>query len=100
MMKLVTFIFEILRLIILLALTLLILGKVEQTIYQLIFEKPIDNWSLHIGNIIIFLVIYRNYFQFNGWYKSEKNIKLNKVEIRILISISFGLITIPFWTKI
>ena len=97
MLKLVSFIFELLRLCILLVLTLFVLGGLERMIYQLIFDQTIYNWSMTLGNIIIFLVLYRNYFQFKGWYKSEKNKRLNKISTRGLTVISLGLLILPIW---
>lgn len=97
MLKLVSFIFELLRLCTLLVLTLFVLGGLERMIYQLIFDQSIYHWSMALGNIIIFLVLYRNHFQFQGWYKSENNKKLNKISTRSLIVISLGLLIIPIW---
>ncbi|OBZ18578.1 hypothetical protein A8L34_03120 [Bacillus sp. FJAT-27264] len=97
MLKLVSFIFELLRLCILFALTLLVLGGLEKVIYQWIFGQSLYHWSMTLGNMILFLVLYRNYFQFKGWYKSENNKKLNKISTRSLTLISMGLLLIPIW---
>lgn len=72
MQKFVSFILELLRLSILLGLTLLLLGGMERIIYEVIKGKAIFHWSMTVGNIIIFFILYRNYFQFKGWYKSQK----------------------------
>lgn len=97
MSKVVSFIFEILRLCILLVLTLYILGMLERSIYQWVFGEPLDYWSMGVGNILVFFVLYRNYFQFKGWYKSENNQKLSKNTTIILVLISLILILIPIW---
>ncbi|RKP57986.1 hypothetical protein D7Z26_00265 [Cohnella endophytica] len=97
MIKLVSFVFELLRLCILLILTLLILGGLEREIYRLIFGNPIYLWSMTLGNMILFLVVYRNYFQFKGWYKSENNKKLKKSSTISLITFSMVLLLIPIW---
>jgi len=97
MFKWVSFILELLRLCILLVLTLLILGGLERIIYKMMFGEPIYHWSMTLGNMIIFLVLYRNYFQFKGWYISEHNKKLNKISTRSLTAISLALLIIPIW---
>ena len=66
MLKLVSFVMELLRLYILLGLTLFILGGIERTVYQWLFDDQIHYWGMGIGNLIIFAVLYRNYFQFKG----------------------------------
>jgi len=95
MTKLGSFIVELLRMCVLLMLTLLILGGVERFVYQSIFGQPLYNWSMALGNLLIFFMLYRNHFQFKGWYKSEKNVKLTVLTTRILTVISLGLIILP-----
>lgn len=97
MMKLGSFILEILRLCVLLIVTLIVLGGLERLAYEAIVGHPIDSWSIGIGNLMIFFVLYRNYLQFKGWYKSEKNQKLHPLTTRILTVISLVLIMIPMW---
>lgn len=93
--KFTSFILEFIRLCILLILTLLIFGALERYTYQVIYSRPIYHWSMTLGNIILFLVLYRNYFQFKGWYKSENNRKLSKTLTASLIVISLVLIVMP-----
>ncbi|MEK4186448.1 MULTISPECIES: hypothetical protein [Paenibacillus] len=95
MLKLGSFILELLRLCILLVLTLLVLGWAERLIYQLIFGQPVYSWSMGFGNLLLFFMLYRNHFQFKGWYKSEKNQKLTLLTTRIITVISIGLIILP-----
>ncbi|OZQ62952.1 hypothetical protein CA600_20695 [Paenibacillus sp. VTT E-133280] len=95
MMKFASFIVELFRLCILLVLTLFILGGAERFVYQSIFGQPVYNWSMALGNVLIFFMLYRNHFQFKGWYKSEKNIKLTLLTTRIITVISLGLILLP-----
>ncbi len=97
MMRLGSFILEILRLGVLLVATLFILGGLESLVYEAIVGHVVESWSIGIGNLMIFFVLYRNYFQFKGWYKSEKNQKLQSITTRILIVISLVLIMIPMW---
>ena len=95
MLKLFSFILELMRLCVLLVLTLVILGGLERILYQLLFGSPIYYGTMGLGNFLLFFVLYRNYFQFKGWYKSEKNVKLSRNLTRSLIAISFVLILIP-----
>ncbi|MEK3986768.1 hypothetical protein MHB77_25910 [Paenibacillus sp. FSL K6-3166] len=95
MMKFASFILELFRLCILLVLTLFILGGAERFVYQSIFGQPVYNWSMAFGNVLIFFMLYRNHFQFKGWYKSEKNVKLTLLTTRIITVISLGLILLP-----
>lgn len=97
MLKLGSFILELLRMCILLILTLLILGGLERLIYSIMLGTPLYNWSMGIGNIVLFFILYRNYFQFMGWYKSAKNQKLNTSTTIGLAVISLMLIVIPIW---
>lgn len=97
MMRLGSFILEILRLGVLLVATLFILGGLESLVYEAIVGHVVESWSIAIGNSMIFFVLYRNYFQFKGWYKSEKNQKLHPITTRILMVISLVLIMIPMW---
>lgn len=95
MIKLGSFIVELFRLCVLLMLTLIILAGVERFVYQSIFGQPVYNWSMALGNLMIFFMLYRNHFQFKGWYRSEKNVKLPILTTRIITVISLGLIILP-----
>ncbi|MFD5019056.1 hypothetical protein ACFWMP_09120 [Paenibacillus sp. NPDC058367] len=95
MTKFGSFILELLRMCVLLVLTLFILGGVERFIYQSIFGQPMYNWSMALGNLLIFFMLYRNHFQFKGWYKSQKNQKLTILTTRITMVVSLGLIILP-----
>lgn len=95
MTKLGSFILELLRMCVLLMLTLFILGGVERFIYQSIFGQPVYNWSMALGNLLIFFMLYRNHFQFKGWCKSQKNQKLTIFTTRITMVVSLGLIILP-----
>lgn len=99
MSKLASFILELLRILILLAVTLTILGSVEVFLYQLIFDDFSFHWSMGLANFIIFFVLYRNRFQFKGWYKSERNKKLSSNATKILVTIALILIFFPLWLE-
>ncbi len=100
MLKLGSFILELLRMFVLLILTLLILGGLERFIYSILLGTPLYNWSMGIGNIVLFFILYRNYFQFMGWYKSAKNQRLNAATSSSLAVISLVLIVIPIWVAL
>ena len=94
--KLTAFIAEMLRLVILLILTLLVLGGVEQWIFKTLYGWNGYLYTSAIGNVLVFFMIYRNYWQFKGWYKSEKNQKLKPAWTRALGILSLLLILVPF----
>ncbi|MEK3795686.1 hypothetical protein MKX42_28470 [Paenibacillus sp. FSL R7-0204] len=97
--KLATFIVEMLRLVILLILTLFVLGGVEQWIFKMAYGREGFLYTALPGNLLVFFVVYRNYWQFKGWYQSEKNRKLNPGLTRSLIVVALFLIVLPgLWT--
>ena len=95
MSKLGGFILEMLRMCILFVICSIVLGGLERWIYQVIFGYPQYNWSMMIGNVGLFFILYRNFFQFKGWYKSEKNKKLSRTLTRSLTAISLALVIVP-----
>lgn len=100
MLKLGSFILELLRMFVLLILTLLILGGLERFIYSILLGTPLYNWSMGIGNIVLFFILYRNHLQFKGWYKSVKNQRLSTSITRSLAVISLMLIVISIWVAL
>ncbi|KHL92469.1 hypothetical protein QW71_28905 [Paenibacillus sp. IHB B 3415] len=96
MSKLATFIAEMLRLVFLLILTLFLLGSLEQSIFKMLYGWTGYMYTAVIGNLLVFFVLYRNYWQFKGWYKSEKNQKLKPVWTRSLSAAALLLILVPF----
>jgi hypothetical protein len=96
MSKLASFMAEMLRLVVLLVLTLGILGGVEQWIFKMLYGWTGYLYTAVIGNFLVFFVMYRNYWQFKGWYKSEKNQKLKPVWTRSLSAAALLLILVPF----
>ncbi|WNS41131.1 hypothetical protein [Paenibacillus sp. MMS20-IR301] len=96
MSKVATFIAEMIRMAALLLLTLLLLGSVEQWIFKALYGWNGYLYTSAIGNFLLFFVLYRNYLQFRGWYKSEKNQKLKPFWTRILGISALLLILLPF----
>ncbi|QUL56010.1 hypothetical protein KDC22_05555 [Paenibacillus tritici] len=94
--KLATFGIEMLRLVILLVLTLLVLGGVEQWLFKLLYGWEGNLYTAVPGNLLVFFVLYRNYWQFKGWYRSEKNQRLKPVWTRSLSIAALLLVLLPF----
>ncbi|OKP83596.1 hypothetical protein A3842_08800 [Paenibacillus sp. P3E] len=96
MSKLATFVLEILRMCLLLLLTLGLLGGLEYGLFKLLYGWTIYPGSAAAGNLILFFVLYRNYWQFKGWFKSDKNQRLGRNLTFSLTSLSLLLILLPF----
>ncbi|MHA6531255.1 hypothetical protein [Paenibacillus sp. BAC0078] len=94
--KLATFVLEILRLLFLLALTMIVLGGLEQELFKLLYDRTLYPESAGVGNFIVFFVLYRNYWQFKGWFQSDKNQKLGRSLTASLTFLSLLLILSPF----
>lgn len=92
-----SFLLEMLRLWLLFMLSMLLLGQAERFFYQVVFGQNVYFWTMTVGNLLIFLVLYRNYFQFKGWFKSKNNKKLHGNTTLCLIALSIGLILLPIW---
>lgn len=53
------------------------------------------SWLSVIATFLLIFVMYRNKFQFSGWYEGEGKEKLPKKVTQILISSSVVLIVLP-----
>ncbi|MZQ81644.1 hypothetical protein GQF01_05795 [Paenibacillus sp. 5J-6] len=96
MTKPILFLLELVRIVIFLAIGYGILGWVEQLIYSP-FRIKIDNYFLYylLGNLLILFILYRNVFQFRGWFKSEKNKKLPRTLTTFLSIAAICLLFFP-----
>jgi hypothetical protein len=91
-----TVLLELLRMIVLLLIFMFVTGAVERFIYESFMSwEHSYHWYLAIGNFVLFFVIYRNYLQFKGWYKSKDNVKLSKSATRLLYLIAALIIIVP-----
>lgn len=73
MNKSLQFILEIIRLILIIIISLLVLGFVQQKIIQLLGFTEF-NWVLiFIADLFLIYVLYKNKLQFSGWFKSSYN---------------------------
>lgn len=96
MKKWLTFIAELSRMIILCLLFVSIIGWAERRIYGYVLNiVELNTGLLLIGNLILFYVVYQNYFQFSGWYKSVHVKKLSKTTTGLSIGIGAVLIISP-----
>ena len=89
-------ILEILRVMFILLMLLMILGAVFKNFYINIgngAEKY--SWISLIAILILTFVLYRNKYQFSGWYEGEGKEKLPRKVSQILITSSVILILLP-----
>ncbi|PZD85983.1 hypothetical protein DTX80_06555 [Bacilli bacterium] len=70
--------------------------EVKENIYTVNEATENYSWLGAIAILLLLFVLYRNKFQFSGWYKGKGGIKLPKHISFILISISILLIVSPF----
>lgn len=94
--RLAAFLIEMLRLVVLLVLTLLVLGAAEQWLFTMLYGREGYLYTAVPGNMLVFAVMYRNSWQFKGWYKSEENRKLKPGWARGLSVAALLLILLPF----
>ncbi|WP_151733071.1 hypothetical protein [Paenibacillus tengchongensis] len=96
MAKLGRFVLELLRIMVLLALVLVLLGNLESGLFSMLYGRETSPWLFAAGNLLLFLVLYRNKLQFGGWYRPERNVKLKPVTAAVCIGASLLLILLPF----
>ncbi|WP_025689660.1 hypothetical protein [Paenibacillus zanthoxyli] len=101
MIKLATFLLELLRICLLFILGTAIAYGLEQLVFTTFLNLEIDGWYTTLGNFILFFVLYRNYFQFRGWYKSALNRKLKRnTTIFLLAASAVCILGVPTLTLI
>ncbi|WP_245830982.1 hypothetical protein [Sediminibacillus massiliensis] len=54
------------------------------------------SWLAGLGVLLLLFVVYRNRWQFSGWYKGEERVRLSKRVSLSLIVISVFLLVAPF----
>ncbi|WP_274307445.1 hypothetical protein [Solibacillus daqui] len=87
---------EILRVMFIFLILMAILGTFFENLYLNIGNGAEKNsWISLIAIIILIFVLYRNKFQFSGWYEGEGKEKLPRKVSQILITSSIILILIP-----
>ncbi len=88
---------EFIRMVFLLIIFYLLLGKTIALIYQKLRTKDSITYGIMmvISILILFTVLYRNKLQFSGWYKGNVNEKLSKTLTKWLISIALLILSLP-----
>lgn len=97
MTKLASSILEVIRMMIIMMIIVAALGSIEHNILGAWIPWK-DSYSLFlfIGNILWFLVLYRNRLQFSGWYRSsETQRRLSRNTTRVVMSLGLMLILAP-----
>ncbi|WP_098746594.1 hypothetical protein [Paenibacillus sp. EZ-K15] len=97
MTKLASSILEMIRMMIIMMFVVAALGSIEHSILgSWIPWKELYFLFLFTGNILWFLVLYRNRLQFSGWYRSsETQRKLSRNTTRIVMTLGLMLILTP-----
>ena len=87
---------ELLRIIFIFLVLMGILGAVFENIYRGIGNGAENyRWISWIAIFIVIFVLYRNKYQFSGWYKGEGQEKLSKKVSLALMTISVILLVLP-----
>lgn len=94
MRQFLSFILELLRIILFMAILLAVLGWAERFVSQLIIGEARYHWLMMFGNLILFFIFYRNKLQFTGWYRSSRNKKLNRFTTKGLLLLAISMIVI------
>ncbi|NOU95822.1 hypothetical protein GC093_21730 [Paenibacillus sp. LMG 31456] len=98
-MKGVTFLLEFIRFLIIFMLGFILLGELEQVLYQAAGIQMLGSlwWMPGLANVLLMLIVYHNRLQFSGWFKSPVNRKLSKRTTLILLYIALLLLILPFF---
>lgn len=97
MTKLASSILEIIRMMIIMLIFVMVLGNIEHQILKSWIPWNGLYWLLlFAGNVLWFLVLYRNRLQFSGWYRSAATQhKLSRNTTRIVMALGMVLIGAP-----
>ncbi|MGI8386006.1 hypothetical protein [Robertmurraya sp. P23] len=90
---------ELVRIILLFGFIGSLLGMLFTYIYELLGVKIANKeWMVSLSIFILLFVLYRNRWQFSGWYKGKGREKLPKKVTNVLVSgASLLLILVPFF---
>ncbi|PGL71108.1 hypothetical protein [Bacillus sp. AFS055030] len=89
-------ILEVIRIILIFGLLGGFLSTIVSEIYNTIgVNLTHTGWWCYFGILVLLFVIYRNKFQFSGWYNGKGRKKLTKLVTKLLISCSIIMILIP-----
>lgn len=90
-------ILELIRIIFIFAILATVLGGIPHAIYSTIgIDTDKYGWTAMIGVFVLIFVLYRNKFQFSGWYTGKGREKLpNGVSNTLIISAIILLLSPP-----
>ncbi|WP_391559175.1 hypothetical protein [Robertmurraya sp.] len=91
---------ELVRIILLFGFLGSLLGMLFTFIYEFLGVNIANKeWMVSLSIFILLFVLYRNRWQFSGWYKGKGREKLPKKVTNVLVSgVSLLLILVPFLT--
>ncbi|MFD2630167.1 hypothetical protein [Oceanobacillus kapialis] len=89
-------ILELIRILLIFLLLGGLLGAVLNQIYRINGEIQSYQWIGNIGILLVLFVLYRNKFQFSGWYQGKGRHKLPRKVTFVLLSASLLCIFLPF----
>jgi hypothetical protein len=91
---------ELVRIILLFGFLGSVLGMLFTFIYEFLGVNIANKeWMVSLSIFILLFVLYRNRWQFSGWYKGKGREKLPKKVTNVLVSgVSLLLILVPFLT--
>ena len=87
---------ELLRIIFLLIIFIAVCGAILNRVYSIGEVVETYAWLGGLAVYILFIVIYRNKFQFSGWYNGEGSKKLPRAVSTIHIVVSCLLLISPY----
>ncbi|WP_018756461.1 hypothetical protein [Paenibacillus terrigena] len=92
---------EFLRMTVFLLFFMGIIGEMENSVIRMIIGREGygnfrfgGNFMFLIGDLLLFMVFYRNYLQFRGWYTEEAE-RLPKRVTRMMLGFGFACILLP-----
>ncbi|WLR52064.1 hypothetical protein LC040_03885 [Bacillus tianshenii] len=100
MKKLITFLLELVRVIVLFGLLLTLFGWLNEQLLIMMTGTSEIRTSLGllqaIGFLLVIIVLYRNKLQFHGWFKSGDERPLSKKATKRLLMTAGLLIALPY----
>jgi len=95
-MRLFMFAAEIVRIIVLMVLFISVVDWLGSAVYGY-FDLDDGRSTLVLGSFLLFFLIYRNYLQFTGWYRSTENKKLPKATSYVIAAAVILLFAAPIF---
>ncbi|MYL31988.1 hypothetical protein GLW08_04355 [Pontibacillus yanchengensis] len=88
---------ELLRIICIFGILAGVLGGMLDAFYDAFVgtEATAYQWLGYVGVLVFLFVLYRNHWQFSGWYKGKAREKLSNLVTRMLVRTSIILVIAP-----